>query len=205
MASQVEIANAALQKLGASAITSFNDSSKSARESNKCYDRLRQKLLRQHVWRFAIKRAQLPALSEAPLFGYDKQYQLPSDFIRLAARNQEELQFYQSMNIEGRKILTNLEAPLKIRYVAEVTDPNEMDPVFRDLLAVDMAHEMCEPITNSNVKLANLKQERKDTMAEARRVNAFETPAVSAPAGSWVTARFRNPGFRPGVLDELGV
>lgn len=205
MASQVEIANAALQKLGSSAITSFSDSSKGARECTKAYDRLREKLLRQHLWRFAIKRVQLPALSDVPLFGYERQFQLPADFLRLAPRDLYERNIQSQWQIEGRRIITNDDAPLNVRYIWSVSDPNVMDSIFRDLLAVEMAHEMCESLTNSNVKLANLKQERKDTIAEARRINAWETPPIESPAGSWITARFTNPHVRPGVIDKLGV
>lgn len=205
MASQVEIANAALQKLGSAAITSFDDVIKQARESSRCYDRLRLKLLRDHNWRFAIKRAQLPALSDEPLFGYSNQYQLPSDFVKLAPVDALSNRLTRDWQVEGRRILTNDDAPLNIRYIYDVQDPNEMDAIFRDLLAVDMAFEMCEPLTQSNQKKQALREDRKDLMNQAKRANAWETTPVGSPPGSWVTARYGTPRFRPGVIDELGV
>ena len=64
MASEVDIANRALQKLGAESIVSLTQDSENARACNLCYEPIRDAELRAHPWNFAIKRASLAADSK---------------------------------------------------------------------------------------------------------------------------------------------
>jgi hypothetical protein len=189
MASEVEICNRALQKLGADPITSLTENSKRARECNRAYEPLRDALLRKHKWSFAIERAELSALSDAPAFGWDYEYQLPTDCMRLLHDDPGYVPNTPTRSIEGRSILTDETAPLQIRYVKQVTDPNEMDPLFRETLACEIALELCEAITQSNTKKADIRQDRKETLAEAKRVNAIEKEPEESPEDYWVTVR----------------
>mgnify|MGYP001619833566 CR=1 FL=1 len=62
----IDIANRALQRLGAKAITSFDttvDVSKNAQQAGFCYDKLRVAELRRSTWRFASRRANLRVLT----------------------------------------------------------------------------------------------------------------------------------------------
>jgi hypothetical protein len=66
--SAVKVANRALQKVGASRITSLDttvDTSKEADEVSACYDALREAELRRNVWRFSIRRAILRPVGTA--------------------------------------------------------------------------------------------------------------------------------------------
>jgi hypothetical protein len=44
---------------------------------------VRKAELRKRHWSFAIKRAALPALADAPTWGFGYAYQLPTDYLRL--------------------------------------------------------------------------------------------------------------------------
>ena len=87
MASQVEICNQALTKAGAARIVSLLDDTESARVLSAIYGVKLDAELAAQPWTFAIKRAQLPASSTAPVFGWRYQYPLPADFILLCALN----------------------------------------------------------------------------------------------------------------------
>lgn len=189
MASEVSIANRALQKLGATRIASLSDASTSARAANACYEILRDAELRRHAWNFAISRAALAADATAPDWGRANAFELPTDFLRLLPPYPEDNLNTLDWQIEGRKIYTDDSAPLYIRYVAQVTDPNTMDPLFRELLASRMAVEMCEELTQSNTKKAALRDEIKETIAEAKRTNAIENVSAETPEDTWLTAR----------------
>lgn len=193
MASVVEVCNSALQKLGADRISSLSDSNKNARAVNSAYARLRDKLLRQKAWGFAIKRAELAASSTDPAFGPAKQYPVPSDFLRLLAPDPEanlnSLDWRVERGPSGRVIVTEDGAPLQIRYVSQVTDPNEMDSLFLELWAVEIALDICQEITGSNTKKEALREDRKTILTEARQVNAFESVADEPPLDTWITAR----------------
>ena len=187
MASQVGICNRALQKLGASPITSLDDGTTVANALSAAYDPVRLALLRSYTWSFAIKRAELAASASAPAFGYNNAFPLPADWVKMAPPDtpSQALDFV----IEGKSISSNDSAPLQIRYVSDVTDVNQMDVLFREALACDLAHELCELVTQSNTKKADLKNDKRDTILEARRTNAIEKPTKPAALDSWVTVR----------------
>lgn len=207
MASVVEIANAALALLGVDRISAIDENSVAAVACNNCYERLRDKELEAHTWRFAIKRAQLAEHSTAPLFGPSHAFPVPSDFLRTAPPDPEFVTgggvvipgtFAQTMapidwRIEQHQgalaILTNDSAPLNLRYVAKVTDANLMVATFRDALAALMAHRMCEKLTQSNVKKADARQSYKDAIDEARRINALEKVPEQSADASWIACR----------------
>lgn len=194
MASEVDICNLALQRLGAATISSLTDDSKNARECNRVYDHARDSELRAHPWSFARKRASLAADSTDPSFGYAKRYAVPADFLRLMPQNgrnpndgstpQDDLQ------IESGYILTDDGAPLKIVYIRQVTDPNDFDQLFVDLLVARIARDICETITQSNKKLEIAQALYDAAKKAARKANAFERPALYPPTDPWVTARY---------------
>lgn len=189
MASEVQICNRALQRVGAARIASLSDNSKNARACNACYAQLRDAALRSHPWSFAITRVALAADSTAPVGDGDEartsQFSWPTDALRVLLPKDSNLDWL----IEGRKILTDWTAPLYIRYIAKITDPNTMDPLFREFLSAYIAHEICEEITQSNTKKAGLQADMEAILAEARRTNAIEKPPAESPDGSWATAR----------------
>lgn len=80
----VDIANRALQHLGAKRIVTLADASKNAAAINACYDKLRMAELRRNIWRFSTRRAALRPLDTTHMnlvpaaFDAAKQYLLGS-------------------------------------------------------------------------------------------------------------------------------
>lgn len=199
MASEIQIMNMALIKLGADSITSRSDNKNSARVMNAIYEMVRDAELRRHRWRFAIKRASLPALTEAPVNGpFLRQYQIPADSLRVLAVGDDypsaDLADYRSrssaeFSLEGQKILTNFPAPLSIRYTARITDTGIFDPAFTEALASRLAVSGCERITNDAQNRQLAIAEYKMAIKEAITANALENPPESFADGSWMMAR----------------
>jgi hypothetical protein len=189
MASVVEICNRALQKLGAKRITAISEDSVNARACNTAYDPLRRAELRAHPWSCAVARVQLAASSTDPVFVKQNSFPLPSDYVRLLPN--DEGYNYNSLDwqIEAGNIITDDSAPLNVRYIYDLTDPNLMDALFREALSARMALEMCEEITQSNQKKESLRQDYKDAIREARRVNAILKIAEKPPEDEWITVR----------------
>jgi hypothetical protein len=199
MASSVEIVNSALTKLGAKRITSLTDNVKEAREMNALYELRRDFLLRSYNWSFAMTRTSLPALSDAPAWGYAVAYQLPTDCLRVVQVN--DLWQIPGMSdamggpdaepykIEGRQIVTDFSAPLKLRYVKRVTNTGEFDAAFAESLACDLALNACEAITQSNTKKESAREDFKATIRAAIRANAIELPPEEIPDDSWMASR----------------
>jgi hypothetical protein len=198
MASEVEIANRALTKLGAARIISFGDDNKQARSISSMFDIVRDSELRAHIWSFSVKRVALPALVSTPDWGYDLQYEVPSDYLRLLQVNDfyngPSLDDYRNAAtadyvLEGRKILTNFGAPLKVRYIARVEDTTMWDTNFVEAFACKLAFELAEDLTQSNQKKDTAYNEYKIAIMTAVRSASIEQPAQDLPDNSWLLSR----------------
>ena len=198
MASQVEIANRALTKLGAARIISFGDDNKQARAVQSMFAIVRDAELRAHIWSFSIKRASLAALTSTPDWGFEYEYELPSDCLRLIQVND----FYQgpSMDdyrnqstaeyqLEGNKILTDYAAPLKIRYIKREEDTAQWDATFVEAFACRLAAEMAEDLTQSNQKKDAAWKEYQQALSLAIRSGAVEQQPQDMPDDSWMLSR----------------
>lgn len=197
--SPTSIANRALQGLGASTILAMTDASREARAALQCYDPSRRAELRAHVWKFARKRAVLPAAADKPAFGYKYAFPLPPDFLRLLLPRDSQLDW----NIEGRAILTNAAtSPYPVRmdagrgpalgvaYIADIQDATLFDPCFCEALAARMQMSMCEQLTQSNQKLQAAQAWYKQVMGEAVAQDALERLPQSAPPDPWIVAHW---------------
>lgn len=198
MTSQVDIANRALTKLGASRITSFGDDNKQSRAISSMFDIVRDAELRAHIWSFSKKRSSLAALSTTPDWGFAYEYQLPSDCLRILMVNEfypgPSLEDYRNQpvadySIEGNKILANFPAPLKIMYIRRVIDTTEWDSLFVEAFACRLAMEMAEDLTQSNTKRELAQAEYMAAMRSAIRASAVEQPPQAMPDNEWLLSR----------------
>lgn len=190
MTSEVQICNRALQKIGAKRIASLTEDSRNARSMNTAFEPVRDALLREHTWSCATKRQALPALAAAPAFTFARAFELPSDFLRMLPPDPSVNYNDLDWTIEGRQILSNDSAPLNIRYIFKLTDPNQMDASFREALSARLAVETCYEITQSNTKVQIVAAWYRDIIASARRTNAIEKiVAAEPPEDTWITAR----------------
>lgn len=189
MASEVEICSRALQKLGASRITSLTENTVNARACNFSYTKVRDAELEDHPWNFAVMRAQLAADATPPVFGRANAFELPADFIKLLPTYPEDNVNSLDHQIEGRKIYTDDGAPLEIRYIGRIIDPNLMTPLFRETLSAKLAYELAEELTQSNSKKKTADEDYKDQIARAKKSNAFARVSSPPPEDKYITVR----------------
>lgn len=171
MAAAVDIANSALNMLGATNITTLTEDTKTARIANQRYAFVRDAVFRAHPWNCLISRVALSADSATPAFGYSKQFTLPTDPYCLRVLRLEDIDTVY--RIEGRKLLTN-ESSIKIVYVGRVTDVNQYDTLLVETIAARLAADICFNLTNSNSLTAQLNQLYEEKLSEARFVDATE-------------------------------
>lgn len=197
------IANRALQLVGAAAILNLTDNTPEAREVSRAYDFCRRAELREHKWNFAIGRVELAPDTAAPAFGYQYQYTLPADCLRVILPNDATLDW----KVEGKKLLTNTatspfgagvfgasvspSAALYLMYVRDIEDTTYFDALFCEALACRIALAVVERLTQSNQKKQMLKDDYRESIMMARKSNAFENlPDVAADDDYWL-ARVR--------------
>lgn len=189
MASSTDICNRALQKLGAARINSLTDQSTNARACALAYDSCRQDLLREHPWNFAIQRAQLAADATPPAFGYANSFTLPTGWLRVLPPDPVQNFNDRDWVIEGGKLLTNDASPLDVRCVMDITDTTIMDIAFREALSAKLSMELCELLTQSNTKKQAALLDYKESISDARKVNAIEKVPQQSPWDTWLTER----------------
>lgn len=186
MASVVQICSLALTRLGHKAIISLTDGSKGSGLASLHYEPTRDSVLRAHPWNFAIRRDAIAADSQAPAWGYARAFQLPSDCLRLVQLERPDAEY----RVEGRKIVTDEGAPLKIEYIARISDPNEFDSVFIDALAARLAAELAVPLTDNAQIMDQMMSAYALKLSEARTMDSMEGTPRGIDADGWITSRF---------------
>jgi len=188
MASVVQICNSALNQLGASSITALTDNSKNARLCNERYSTVRDAVFRSHPWNCLVKRQTLAADSTSPDWGFTYQFTLPADCLRVLGIDS----YNSDHKIEGRKVLISSSA-VKLIYISQVTDPNEMDVLLRETISAGLASDMAYSIT-ANVQMAKLFNEKYALkLSEARHTDAgegYNTDPTVGPTDQIVTEDF---------------
>ena len=193
MASVVQICNSALNQLGASSITALTDDSKNARLCNERYTTIRDAVFRAHPWNCLIKRVQLAQDSDTPAWGFDYQYTIPADCLRILG-----IKDYNSdYKIEGRKLLIS-ESEVYLIYLAQITDVNELDVLLRETISAHLAQDIAYAIT-ANLQVANLMAEKYQAkLSEARHADSSEgynTNPELAPTDQIITEDFLNSRY----------
>ena len=201
MTSTVDIANIALNNIGASNITSLDENSKAARVINQRYESVRDAVFRAHPWNCLINRASLAQETTTPAFGYTYQYSLPTNpfCLRVLEFSNGSLSYPQDnitnntggpvFVIEGRKLLTD-EGSAQIKYVGRITDPQQYDASLIEALAARLSAEVCYAITGSTsmVQIQTSLYEAK--INEARFNDATEGATQRLEASDFIESRF---------------
>lgn len=186
--SRTEIANRALDAIGADAIGSVNDATKPAQLCNRLLSPLLDDLLRRHPWNFAKARASLPALSDAPAWGFAYQYQLPADYLRMLAVNASDPT--TPYKVESGRVMTDIGAPLQIAYIQRITnDVGRLDPLFTTALVLALARDLAMPLANSTSLRDSLARDFDRALRDARSANAAEGMPDSLWSDTLLTAR----------------
>lgn len=181
MASTTDVANMALTLLGERPITSLDDRGAPAVFCKNNLSIAVDEMLRACPWRSFIQRKELSALGTTPAFGYEYEYQLPSETMRVLEVQVNEIQLssYDEWTIEDSKILSHSEGPLQIRYMKHDLDVNNWDKLFFSAVAHRLAVLVAEPITNSASKRQQCDAMYQEVLKQAKRANAREQSSMS--------------------------
>ena len=195
MASDVQICNLALAHIGAEAQIAALDPTESeeARYCTLYYEDLRDSLLREHEWGFAIKVDALADLVTPP-YSWAYRYAYPSDCLTAieiikSADSDQTIPFeIASDGASGKVVLTDSSAA-DLRYISRVTDPNAFDAGFRMALSWNLAFSIAEAITGSSQKRADAANIYANILAKVKAADAGEGSAEALLDASWLSAR----------------
>jgi hypothetical protein len=151
--SSTQIVNLALSRIGQKPIASLNDTNNAAVLAKLIYDDMRKAVLRTVPWKFALKRAELAELSDAPTYEWDHQYQLPTRALYVVSTSMDQDGdggTGEQWDVEGRTIVTDAGSPIKVTYIEDIEDVTKFDPLFVDVLAERLAAELVYAITKQS-------------------------------------------------------
>ena len=190
MSSFTLMASNALQQLGAAPISDIAENTGRAKRVNSIYEDVRDAVIRDAKWNFALERVQLAALADAPAFTWTKQHQLPENPYCLRV-----VEVYSGNDridhvIEGRKILSNYSS-INILYLKRVTDPSQFDALFVEAYEARLAAELAVSITGSRGISSDFWKTYDIKITNARLVDSQEGTPAAIQANTLVDVRRR--------------
>jgi len=174
----------ALARFGEKRIADYDDNSDTEPAAVYCrlfFDQTVKQLMRSHLWRFAQARVRLSADSNWDTtnntttdWGYTYRYHLPADFLRVvlvwngSERPQQETGYIYQLE---RGYLLSDESSCYLRYVKWVEDVGSWDPLFIQLVTMELSKQLAMPLAQS----LEIKQDiEKELEYVRRRVRAMD-------------------------------
>lgn len=127
-------------------------------------------------------------------------FRLPAGFLRRAPEDPKAGStsflgapsglWYDDWTLEGNYLVSMEAQPIMLRFVADISDVTQMDEMFCEGLAARIAMAVCQRVTQSGAKLAQIENEYKLFMGEARTVNGIETGPTEPPEDDYITCRW---------------
>lgn len=156
MATEIDICNLALARLGDAATVSSIDPPEGSPQATHCaqfYPIARDAVIARHAWSFCTTRAALAELDEEPLTGWQFAYAPPSDAIEIISILTPEAgddfspQAYETESLtDGTEVIyANIEEAI-CRYKFQVTDPAKFPPLVVDTIASLLASHLAGPV-----------------------------------------------------------
>lgn len=201
MASEVDICNLALARLGDNATVASIDPPEGSAQAEHCarfYPVARDSLLEMHAWKFATRRVLLAQLT-TDTWNWSFAYAEPTGVLKLlavlpasAASDADTQEYEAETDGNGTPIILTDQEGASLRYVAHVTDTTVFSPLFVDALAWLLASYLAGPMLKGDAGAAMAKaclqsfmlalSNAKVSDANQRNVRPEHTPA-------WIAGR----------------
>ncbi len=198
------ICNMALDLLHEAPMTDYTtDGTRVANWFVRNYATMRDAEYEAHPWRFAMTRAALTVDSTAPVFGWLYRYALPADFMRIGYLNYDG--YFENVpiphEIEGADEADEVAAPrgwllcdvgssIKLVYVRQITEAEDLPMLFVKAFAAGMARELCHWLTGKANMVAIADGFYKEAMTKARKANALLSTPERAYDNDVISVRY---------------
>lgn len=174
MATDLDIVNQALVRIGAEPVASLNVNTAQALAASTLYDTIVRRMLAETPWTFALSGALLnqivpPTNSYQPFSRYEFVYQLPADTIRVLG-----LESLERFQIAQDKLYTNDKAP-RLVYVANV-EASYFPGYFEDLVVHELAASFAISVTDTTSRADLYQAYVRRMKPRAMAVDAQQTP-----------------------------
>jgi len=191
MASETSICNEALGFLGDKTILSLTDDNERARACNANYENARDIALEAFEWNCAQVRATLAQSTSTPEYGFDYQYQIPTNPECLKVNHMYESESGNggyTWRVEGDYVLTDSET-CTIRYTQKLTDVSMMTVRLREAIAARLAYLIAIRITGKRSMRDDAMTWFNSVISRATAVDRQEGKDPPTYTDSWISAR----------------
>jgi hypothetical protein len=202
MATEIDICNLALSRLGDSATVASIDPPEGSPQATHCaqfYPLARDTVLDRHTWSFATTRAALAQLSATPVMGWLYVYARPSNAVSIVslfdagAANDFAPQEYETESLpDGTEIIYSNTDSAICRYKFQVTDPSKFPPLFVEALSWLLASHLAGPVLKGDKGAAattKCYQMFEMQLGLAKAADAAQRRVKPEHDVSWMTAR----------------
>lgn len=154
MASQVQICNLALSRVGAQRIMSLTDNTVESKLCNVIYNDIAEEVMSEGPWTSAIARAALNLTTNIPLYGFTNEFELPTvpRVLRILSVDADQVYlgstWADGFRVEGDKLLANT-ATINVKYIGFIEDTASYDVNLKRCIVSRLAAEIAFPITGS--------------------------------------------------------
>lgn len=161
MISEVSICNQAMLWVGANTINSFEDPSVEAEWCRENYPFLRDAVLEERMWTFAISRVVSGPVADFSAWGQKYMHRLPEDWLlvtKVFSSEQNDLMQIDprgTWHREGEFILSDYDT-VYMYGIRRVTDTGKFTNMFAQALAARMACEAAIPLAENRALQADL-------------------------------------------------
>lgn len=186
---EVEIMNSALRKLGVDPISDPAENNVRARTVSGQYPMTRDKILRAHPWNFCTSYASLALLDPQPadVFDYSFVFQLPTNCSRVFETDLDIRVPWEEIS-ESRLAADSNE--VKIKYGRRVTDVTKFDDNFIEVLAWQLAADICFAVTQNAAKTDATEARAERELRQARSFDAQVGSIKQVQSSEWLNARY---------------
>lgn len=168
-ASETEIVNIALARIGEKSILALTDDSDRARVASALFAVTRDEVLAAGEWNEATKRDSLAQLAGSPKYGFARQFQIPPDCLRILETDDDSFPWRR----EGNTLVTD-RSSVSIKYIFRLTDPTKFSPALTSALAYRLASDMAETIAGKASLQKLMLEKYGAALVAARGVNTKE-------------------------------
>lgn len=186
---RIQLCTRALLKVGASPITSFDDTTAEAEVASLLYGITRDALLSGHPWSFASGQQNLTKLTQQPLADFDYAFQLPADFLRVLSVGAGGSGRGRGIayRIHERRLHANADN-ITLTYVFR-PDESGFPPFFDQTLIARLAAEFCLPLTENTSRTEALTKAAEIEFARARTIDGQQQTPQSIDSFPLIEAR----------------
>jgi len=189
-ASSLEVINDGLVRLGVPPLASLSDRSAQALAADSIYQTIRESLLSEHPWSFALREEQLAKLALEPeelrSTEFTYAYQLPYDSLRILG-----LRSTDQFRLAGDQLYTN-DKEVRLVYVRNVTE-EKWPSYFSKLVSYSFAAAVAISLTEQTTRAQLMEALAAEQRRTARSVDSSQTPPYVFNLMRIYTRRTHNP------------